>query len=90
VISEQKFLFVCSRNQWRSRTAETIFSGIPGYSVRSVGTAEKARIKVTEGHIGWADLIFVMENRHAERLRIKFPEAISGKPVICHLPPRRG
>jgi predicted protein tyrosine phosphatase len=78
-----KILFVCSRNRWRSLTAEKIYEGFPGYSVRSAGTEANARIRVTEGHVGWADLIFVMEKRHAERLREKFPEALVGKQVIC-------
>ena len=33
-----KLLFICSRNRMRSLTAEKIFSGIPGYKVRSAGT----------------------------------------------------
>ena len=58
-----------------------------GYSVKSAGTEEGARIKVTAGHIGWADLIFVMEKRHTERLRQKFPDEIAAKQIIClHIP----
>jgi predicted protein tyrosine phosphatase len=38
---------------------------------------------VTEGLIGWADLIFVMERRHTERLRGKFPQALANKKIIC-------
>jgi predicted protein tyrosine phosphatase len=56
-----KLLFICSRNRLRSLTAEKMFEGIPGYEVRSAGTQPGARIKVNEGHIGWADIIFVME-----------------------------
>ena len=82
-----KLLFICSRNKWRSRTAEKLYAGFPGYAVRSAGTEPGARIKVTEGHIGWADVIFVMEKRHTERLRARFPDAIAGKKVIClHIP----
>ena len=78
-----KVLFVCSRNRLRSLTAETIFDGAGGHQVRSAGTAEGARIRVTAGHVGWADLIFVMEKRHLGRLREKFPEELAGKPVVC-------
>lgn len=78
-----KILFVCSRNRIRSLTAETIFDGAGGHQVRSVGTEEGARIRVTPGHIGWADLIFVMEKRHRMRLEEKFREKIAGKPVVC-------
>ena len=78
-----KILFVCSRNQRRSLTAELVFSKVPGLQVRSAGTAEGARIKVTAGHLGWADIIVVMEKRHKERLRQKFPVALAGKPCLC-------
>jgi predicted protein tyrosine phosphatase len=79
----QKLLFVCSQNQWRSPTAEKLFDGVHGYSAKSAGTENGARIKVTEGLLGWADLIFVMEKRHGERLRSKFPEALRSKKIIC-------
>lgn len=38
---------------------------------------------MTGGHIGWADLIFVMEKKHMRRLREKFNEELAGKKVIC-------
>ena len=65
-----KLLFICSRNRMRSLTAEKIFSGIPGYEVRSAGTQPQARIVVNEGHLRWADIIFVMEKAHLNRLRL--------------------
>ncbi|MEG3859430.1 hypothetical protein [Microcoleus sp. herbarium12] len=71
-----KILFVCSQNKWRSLTAENICEKISGYSVRSAGTEKGARIRVTEGLLGWADLIFVMEQKHGSRLRSKFPDSI--------------
>ena len=83
----QKLLFVCSRNKRRSLTAEKLFEGFSLYQVRSAGTQPGARIVVTEGHLGWADLIFCMEKSHLNRLRWKFPEALQGKRVIClHIP----
>lgn len=78
----QKLLFVCSRNRRRSLTAEKLFEGSPLYQVRSVGTQPDARIVVTEGHIGWADIIFCMEKSHVHQLQRKFPEALQGKRVI--------
>ena len=81
--ARRKILFVFSRNRRRSLTAERIFAGIAGWDVRSVGTEEGARIKVTEGHLGWADVIVVMEKRHKERLRQKFPESFDGKTSVC-------
>jgi len=73
-----KLLVICSRNRFRSLTAEKIYEGLPGYEVRSAGTQPNARIKVTEGLLGWADEIFVMEKSHLIRLRQKFPEALAG------------
>jgi predicted protein tyrosine phosphatase len=83
----RKLLFICSRNKIRSLTAEKLFEGVPGYQVRSAGTQPEARIVVTAGHLGWADLIFVMEKSHLRRLRQKYPEALQGKKVITlHIP----
>jgi len=78
-----KLLFVCSQNRIRSLTAETIFDGVGGHDVRSVGTEQGARIRVTAGHLGWADLIFVMEKRHLNRLHKKFRDEIAGKRIVC-------
>ncbi|MDB6019110.1 MAG: protein tyrosine phosphatase [Pedosphaera sp.] len=78
-----KILFICSQNRWRSLTAEKMYAGFPGYAVRSAGTEPGARIRVTEGHVGWADIIFVMEKRHVDRLRGKFSEVLTGKKIIC-------
>ncbi len=41
-------LFVCSRNKWRSRTAETLFRDHPQHHVRSAGTEPEARIRASE------------------------------------------
>jgi len=75
-------LFVCSRNKWRSRTAETIFKNNQKHSVKSAGTENDARIKVTEKLISWSDLIFVMEKRHRERLKEKFGSLADTKEII--------
>lgn len=83
----RKLLFVCSRNRWRSPTAEKIFDGVDSCSARSAGTEPGARVRITAGHIGWADLIFVMEKKHRRRLREKFAEELGNQPVIClHIP----
>lgn len=77
-----KLLFICSRNQWRSPTAEALFKNHPRYDARSAGTADGARIKVTAGHLAWADTIFCMERKHADLLRQRFPEDVTGKKLI--------
>jgi predicted protein tyrosine phosphatase len=73
-----KILFICSRNKRRSLTAETIFKNGPGWEIRSAGTEESARIKVTAGHLGWADVISdeyeFMDSNLIELLREKMRE----------------
>jgi predicted protein tyrosine phosphatase len=78
-----KLLFVCSRNRWRSPTAEKVFHGVASLQARSAGTETGARIKVTAGHIGWADIILVMEKKHLRRLQEKFPDELADKRVFC-------
>lgn len=51
--------------------------------MRSAGTEDKARVKVTSGHIGWADLIFAMEKKHVRRLQERFRDSLEGKKIIC-------
>lgn len=75
-------LFVCSRNRWRSITAETIFKQHPKHTIKSAGTSKEARIRVSEKLIFWADLIFVMEKKHKDILRQKFNHAIEEKEII--------
>jgi predicted protein tyrosine phosphatase len=83
MVEPLKVLFVCSRNRRRSLTAEKIFAGVAGWKTRSAGTEDAARVKVTAGHIGWADIIVVMEKRHKERLKQKWPEELAGKQCLC-------
>ena len=74
-------LFICSRNKWRSPTAEKIFNN-QFYRTKSAGTEEAARIKLTEKIINWADLIFVMEKKHKERIAQKFNHLMIEKTII--------
>lgn len=75
-------LFVCSRNKWRSATAETIYKNHPEHQVRSAGTEPSARIKLNAKHVIWADLIFVMEKKHKRRIEEKFSEEIVDKKIV--------
>jgi predicted protein tyrosine phosphatase len=65
-------LFICSKNQWRSPTAELLFKNHAAHQARSAGTSEKARIRVSQRLINWADIIFVMERKHQEILKQRF------------------
>ena len=37
--------------------------------MKPAGTENGARIKITAGLVGWSDVIFVMEKKHADRIR---------------------
>ena len=75
-------LFICSKNKWRSRTAETIFSKSQNHTVFSAGTDHDARIKLTEKLLQKADMVFVMEKKHRDIIRQKFPEFSNPKEII--------
>lgn len=68
-----KLLFLCSRNHWRSPTAEAVYRKDARLQVRSAGVSQAARVRVTEKLLLWADLICVMENWHKKRLLDDFP-----------------
>ena len=75
-------LFVCSKNKWRSRTAETIFKNTLTHHLKSAGTDEGARIKLNEEHLNWADLVFVMENKHRQIINQKFRATFDVEKII--------
>ncbi len=81
-MNKTRLLFVCSRNLWRSPTAEALFKNHPRYTARSAGTAASARIRVTGCHVAWADIIFCMERTHARRLREDFRDDLAETPVV--------
>lgn len=81
-VAKTKLLFLCSRNRWRSPTAEALFRGHPGYEARSAGTEAGARVKLTAGLVGWADAIFCMEAKHAARVHERFAEELGAKPLV--------
>jgi len=74
-------LFVCSKNKWRSPTAESVFRTEEGLQVRSAGTSRSARRTISVADIRWADLIIVMEDKHRARLRAQFRDEVRYKTV---------
>ena len=82
-------LFICSMNQWRSPTAEKIYSARALLHVRSAGTSHKARRKVTSVDIKWADIVIVMEQKHRQFLLAKFPGEMKFKEIhVLEIPDR--
>lgn len=76
-------LFVCSRNQLRSPTAEQVFSGRDDLEVASAGLDPACGNPVTPDLVEWADLIFVMEKRHRAKLQRQFRAQLKGGRVVC-------
>jgi predicted protein tyrosine phosphatase len=74
-----RILFVCSKNQWRSPTAEQVFRKDSGLDVRSAGTSRSARRTISVADIRWADFILVMEDKHRARLRAQFRDEVRYK-----------
>jgi predicted protein tyrosine phosphatase len=83
VTHRKKVLFVCAQNKIRSLAAEKMFAGSPFYDVKSRGVARDARIRLKESDIAWAEIIFVMEKNHKDRITKDFRAAIAGKKVVC-------
>jgi predicted protein tyrosine phosphatase len=79
----KRVLFVCSQNQLRSPTAEQVFAGHPGIECASAGTNHSATQPLTPELVEWADLIFVMETAHRNKLTARFRKHLARARVIC-------
>jgi predicted protein tyrosine phosphatase len=78
-----RVLFVCSQNKLRSPTAEQVFSNREGFEVASAGTDRSAGTPISAETIAWADVIFVMERVHRNRIAKNFREHLKNKRIIC-------
>ena len=74
-------LFVCSRNQWRSPTAEKLYEKDERVNVRSRGTSRNAVQTLTANDIRWSSVILVMEDKHRKRILATFPDETRYKPL---------
>ena len=74
-------LFVCSRNQWRSPTAEQVWRRHSRVNARSAGTSASARRVVGADDLCWADVVLVMEDKHKSRLLADFRALLLHKPL---------
>lgn len=79
----KKLLFVCSQNRLRSPTAEAVFSEYEGLETDSAGLDHYAEVPVSTEALIWADIIFVMEKSHKQKLSQKFQPFLKNKRVIC-------
>lgn len=83
VAGMKKVLFVCSQNRLRSPTAEQIYADHPGVEVASAGTNADAITPLTPELVAWADLIFVMEKAHRNKLQKKYRAELKTARLIC-------
>jgi len=81
--SVKRALFICTQNRLRSPTAEGIFASWPDVETDSAGLGNDADVQLSTEQIAWANIIFVMEKTHRNRLSTKFRSHLNGKRVIC-------
>lgn len=79
----KRALFICSANRLRSPTAEQVFSSWVGIETDSAGLSNDAITVLSSEQIDWADIIFVMEKAHRNKLSKRFKRHLGGKRVIC-------
>jgi len=77
-----KLLFICSENKWRSPTAEAIFSKYEGIEAISAGTNSDSETPISGDLIEWADVVFVMEKTHKQKISQRFSGLLKDKKVI--------
>jgi predicted protein tyrosine phosphatase len=81
-MANKNVLFVCSQNKLRSPTAESVFSQFPELECQSAGTDPSANVPLDPELIEWADVIFVMEKNHRNKIMKKFKQHLNGKRIV--------
>ena len=79
----KRVLFICTHNRLRSPTAEHVFATWPDVATDSAGLGNDADVPLSPEQLAWADIIFVMEKAHRNRLASRFKRHLNGKRVIC-------
>jgi predicted protein tyrosine phosphatase len=79
----KRALFICTQNRLRSPTAEQIFAEWPDVETDSAGLGNDATTPLSSEQIAWANIIFVMEKAHRNKLSKKFRSYPNGRRVIC-------
>jgi predicted protein tyrosine phosphatase len=76
-------LFVCSENRLRSPTGEEVFSAYDGINAIGCGTNSDAETTLSGDLIEWANIIFVMEKSHRNKVAKKFKDLLKDKKLVC-------
>lgn len=82
-IMKKNVLFICSQNRLRSPTAEQIFSDRPDIEVASAGLNHDAVNPLSGDLLEWADVVFVMESAHRNKLSKRFRPFVKSQRIIC-------
>ncbi|HBF51277.1 MAG TPA: phosphotyrosine protein phosphatase [Massilia sp.] len=76
-------LFICTQNRLRSPTAEQVFATWLGIETDSAGVGNDADVPLAPEQLAWAEIVFVMEKAHRNRLSAKFRRHLNGKRIVC-------
>lgn len=79
----RNILFICSQNRLRSPTAEQVFATHPGVETASAGTNNDADNPLTPELLRWADIVFVMEKAHRNKVQKRFKAELKHAHLIC-------
>lgn len=85
-------LFVCSANKQRSRTAEDHFtSKYSDINFLSAGTNinicnKEGTTPLTEDLLEWADVVYVMENKHSNQIKQHTGSKYNKKIKVLNIP----
>ena len=60
-----------------------MFADWPGVETQSAGLGNDAAAPVSPELLAWADLVFVMEKAHRNKLSKTFRAHLGGKRVVC-------
>lgn len=79
----KKLLFVCSENRLRSPTGEEVFSAYENLDAIGCGTNADAETPLSGDLIEWADIVFVMEKSHRNKVTKKYQDLLRRKKLVC-------
>jgi len=85
MIPKKRVLFVCTCAQARSPTAEAMFNGLGDIEAKSAGTSKNYPNCVNRELIEWAEIIFVMEEKHKQCL-IEIDGLSANKILVLGIP----
>ena len=64
-----------------------MFKSSQTVDARSAGTSPKARVRISDKHVRWADLIFAMEKHHCRQIVERLHDHLDGtRIIVLHIP----